>query len=114
MTTRSPRRQPLTGKQRRYLRALAHDQKPLVQVGHGGLTQGVLKAVDTALVTHELIKIKLLKECPDDAADLIPRLEQGTRSQVAQHIGRTLLLYRRRDKDPKITLPDAAARTKNE
>lgn len=113
MTTRSARVPPLTGKQRRYLRALAHDQKPLVQIGHEGLTDGVLKAVDAALTTHELLKVKLLKECPEDASDVIPRLEKDTRSQVAQHIGRTLLVYRRRAKDPKITLPDAAAGTKS-
>lgn len=96
---------PLTGKQRRYLRSLAHDQKPVIQIGHSGLTKGVLQAVDAALATHELIKIKLLTECPEDVDVITPKLERATRSSVAQAIGRTLVVYRRRAENPKIALP---------
>lgn len=99
----------LTGKQRRHLRALAHDLKPLIQVGHAGLTQGVLEALDGALETHELVKVKLLSECPDQASALIPRVEENTRSSVAQVIGRTLVVYRRRKEKPVIVLPKASA-----
>ena len=95
----------LTGKQRRYLRALAHDKKPVVQIGHQGLTGSVLDAVDAALVTHELIKVRVQKECPDEVSDLAPIIEEKTRSSVAQTIGKTLVIYRRRVNDPKIVLP---------
>jgi RNA-binding protein len=96
---------PLTGKQRSYLRSLAHKLKPVVQVGHQGATEGVLAAVEVALERHELIKVKVSGEAEADAADVAPELEKGTRSQVAQIIGHTVVLYRRRDKDPKIVLP---------
>jgi RNA-binding protein len=102
----------LTGKQRRYLRALAHDQKPVVQVGHAGLTDAVLHAIDEALETHELIKVRVFAESGADARAMVPRVEAVTRANVAHVIGHTLLVYRRRKKEPKIELPKAKAKAK--
>jgi RNA-binding protein len=48
----------LTGRQRQHLRGLAHAFEPLVHVGGGGVTDGVLRAVDTALRAHELVKVR--------------------------------------------------------
>ncbi len=96
---------PLTGKQKSYLRSLAHKLKPVVQIGHHGVTEGVLAAVEVALEQHELIKVKVAGEADVDASEIAPELERGTKSQLAQLIGHTLVLYRRRDKDPKISLP---------
>jgi RNA-binding protein len=95
----------LTGKQRRYLRALAHELSPVVQIGHQGLTEAVLKAVDQALETHELIKVRVLVDTKDEALALVPDVEAKLKAAVAQVIGHTLLVYRRRKKDPKIQLP---------
>src|SRR5690349_9131036 len=50
---------PLTGKQKSHLRSLAHALKPVVQIGHQGLTAGVVAALDVALERHELIKAKV-------------------------------------------------------
>jgi RNA-binding protein len=99
--------QKLTGKQRSFLRALAHPLKPVVQIGHGGLTDAVLTAIDGALQTHELIKIKITGTDEASAADLAPEIEARTRSSVAQVIGKTLVVYRGRKKDPVIVLPKA-------
>ena len=96
----------LTGKQRRFLRALGHTLKPVVQVGHAGLTEPVLKAIDQALTTHELIKIKVAAEASEGADALAEPIEQAARSTVAQVVGRTLLVYRGRKKKPSIVLPD--------
>jgi RNA-binding protein len=96
----------LTGKQRSFLRALAHPLKPVVHIGHGGLTEAVLKAIDGALQTHELIKIKFGGDDEEvSAADLAPEIEQRTRSTIAQVIGKTIVVYRGRKKDPVIVLP---------
>ncbi len=96
---------PLTGKQKSYLRSLAHKLKPVVQIGHHGVTEGVLAAVEVALERHELIKVKVAGEAEVDAAAIAPELEKGAKCQLAQLIGHTLVLYRRREKDPKISLP---------
>jgi RNA-binding protein len=100
----------LTGKQRSFLRALAHPLKPVVQVGHGGLTDSVLAAIDGALSTHELIKVRITGKEDASAAELAPEVEARTRSSVAQVIGKTLVVYRARRKDPVIVLPKASAK----
>ncbi len=46
----------LKGFQKKYLKGLAHSKKPLVFVGQKGVTPTLIKAVDEALGTHELIK----------------------------------------------------------
>jgi RNA-binding protein len=101
---------PLTGKQRSFLRALAHPLKPVVQIGHGGLTDSVLAAIDGALSTHELIKVRITGKEDASAAELALEVETGTRSTVAQVIGKTLVVYRARKKDPVIVLPKAGAK----
>lgn len=95
----------LSGKQRRYLRSLGHELSPVVQIGHQGLTEAVLSAIDQALETHELIKVRALVDTKDEALALVPDVEAKLKAAVAQVIGHTLLVYRRRKKDPKIQLP---------
>ncbi len=99
-----PARPPLTGKQRRKLRALGHHLEPVVQLGKHGLTEAATAAVDAALTQHELVKVRLGTECPDDRADVAERLGAPLRAEVAQLLGRTILVYRRHPKKPKIAL----------
>jgi len=96
---------PLTGKQKSFLRALAHKLKPVVQIGHQGVTDGVLAALGVALDRHELIKVKVAGEAEVDAAEIAPKLAKGTKSQLVQIIGHTVVLYRRHPDSPKIVLP---------
>jgi RNA-binding protein len=96
---------PLTGKQRRHLRALGHTLEPVVQIGKQGLTETVIAAVDEALGRHELIKVRIGTECPEDREEVASRIGPAVKGQVAQILGRTLLLYRRHPKEPKIQLP---------
>jgi RNA-binding protein len=98
---------PLTGKHKSYLRSLAHPLKPVVRIGHQGLTAGVLSALDVALERHELIKVKVAGDSEVDADELGPEIEKRTGCRLAQIIGHTLVLYRRRQQDPKIALPRA-------
>ena len=51
----------LTNGQRRHLRGLGHHLRPVVQIGHHGLTEGLVTALDKALETHELVKVKALE-----------------------------------------------------
>ncbi len=95
----------LTGKQRRHLRSLGHNLDPVVQIGKQGLTEGVTQAVDQALATHELVKVRVGTECPDDRRDVAERLGPLVKGEVAQLLGRTILIYRKHPKKPVITLP---------
>lgn len=102
---RVPLGEPLTGKQRRYLRSLGHELEPLVQLGKQGLTPHVLDAIDEALARHELVKIRLGTECPDERDDVAEKLGPALSAHVAQTIGRTILAYRRHLQKPVIHLP---------
>ena len=104
---RVPLGAPLTGKQRRYLRALGHGLEPLVQLGKHGLTTTVTGAIDAALARHELVKVRLGTECPAERDDVADKLGPELSAHVAQTIGRTILLYRRHPKEPVIQLPKA-------
>jgi RNA-binding protein len=95
----------LTGKQRRHLRALGHNLDPVVQIGKQGVTDGAIAATSDALEQHELVKVRVGTECPEEPDTVAEALAPGTSSEVAQRLGRTILLYRRHPKEPKIKLP---------
>lgn len=97
----------LTGKQRHHLRGLAHALKPIVQVGKGGVDDGLIGAIDQALTDHELIKVKVGESAGVDRHEVADELAAATRSEVAQVLGNIVLLYRPDPEEPKIVLPKA-------
>jgi len=97
----------LTPKQKQYLKALAHPLKPLVQVGTKGMGDGLFEQVAVQLAAHELIKVRFNTECAVEPADVADELATRTDSQLVQKQGRTLVLYRPRDREPTIVLPSA-------
>ncbi len=89
------KKQELTGSQRKYLRALAHPLKPVVLIGSRGFTEAVTKALDEALLKHELVKIKF----NDDKTKAFKvttntALEKATNSHLVGMIGHTAIYYR--------------------
>ena len=97
----------LSGAALRKLRALGHALSPVVAIGKEGLTDALVAAADSAIATHELVKVKIQREAPVDRHEAGIELAARTGSVLAQVIGRTLLLYRRHAKKPKIELPVA-------
>jgi RNA-binding protein len=95
---------PLDGKQRRKLRALGHHLAVVVQVGQEGVTPGVLAALEQALWDHELVKVKLASEDRETRQEQTEALSFGTGSEVAQVLGRTVLLYKPNPDEPRIAL----------
>ena len=98
----------LKGFQKKYLRGLAHNLKPVVIIGQKGLTDELIKTADQALEKHELIKIKFneFKE-KDQKTEITEELCKGTKSEAAGTIGHIVILYREQT-DPekkKILLP---------
>jgi RNA-binding protein len=95
----------LTGKQRRHLRALGHHLHPVVQIGQDGVSDAVVGQADVQLDAHELIKVKVGESSPQDRHETADMLAARTQAQVAQVLGRTVLLYRPRKDKPQIVLP---------
>lgn len=108
-STAGPYDRGMTGKDRRYLRGLAHPLSAVVIVGQQGLSDGVVRQIDTALTDHELIKVRLSSECPVDRAEAATVLAERTGAELAGTIGHVLILYRPHPERPRIVLPGQGA-----
>jgi len=95
----------MTGKQRRYLRAIAHSIKPLVNLGKRGLSRETKFEIKSQLFDHELIKLKILDTCPLSKKECTEELSCDNNIEVVQVIGKILLLYSQNPEDPKIKIP---------
>lgn len=95
----------LTGKQKRYLRGLAHHLNPVVALGKEGLTEAVERKTHLELEQHELVKVKVGDGCLEPASEVGVALAERCNAALVQVIGHVVVLYRRRKKDPQIVLP---------
>ena len=95
----------MTSKQRAFLRGQANGMDPILHAGKGGIGDAMVKQADDALTARELIKGRVLETAPETARELAEALAAATRAEVVQVIGRTFVLYRRNEKEPKIHLP---------
>jgi RNA-binding protein len=84
----------LNGKERAELRSEAHHLSPTVHVGQHGLTPTLIGALDDALRTRELVKVKLRTKNEAKPKDVANSLALATNSAVVQVIGRTATLFR--------------------
>jgi len=96
----------LTGKQKRFLRAKAHHEKPLFQIGKGGVNENLTKQLDDLLEKRELIKVAVLQNCLEEKDDIAVQLVDGTDASLVQIIGNTIVLYRESLENKTITLPN--------
>ena len=98
----------MTSKQRAYLKSIAMTTEASCQIGKAGLTEEIIAQADEALAARELVKISVLKTCPDDARAMGEAIAEATASAVVQVIGRKIVLYREgKDDKKKIVLPPA-------
>ena len=77
----------------------------MLHLGKSGLADNVVRQAARALEAHELIKVRFLEGFADRPKDGAETLAAATGSEVAGSIGRTALLYRRREEKPEIELP---------
>ncbi len=94
----------LTGKQKNYLRGLAHNINPIITIGSNGLSEAVLNELKAALEYHELLKIKLPADDKATKASLMATICTETTSEPVQLIGRVGVIYKQSEKQ-KIIIP---------
>ena len=82
----------LTSKQRARLKSIAASTETILQIGKGGVWEQLVKQVDDALTARELVKLRALEPAPEEPGEL------------AQALGRRLVLYRKNHKKPVILL----------
>lgn len=95
----------LTGKQKRYLRSLAHHLTPIFQVGKSGVNDHLITHIEQALEARELIKVSVLNNCLEDAGDIAEELAARSGAELVQKIGRTVVLYKESKENKTIELP---------
>lgn len=95
----------LTGKQKRYLRSLAHHLDPIFQIGKGGLNEHLFRHVEEAIETRELIKVSVLNNSLEEAREIAPELAEKTGCELVQVIGKTIVLYKESKDHKTIELP---------
>ncbi|MCL1948478.1 MAG: ribosome assembly RNA-binding protein YhbY [Turicibacter sp.] len=95
----------LTGKQKNYLRGIAHKLQPIIQIGKGGVNDMLLKTIEDALEARELIKVSVLQNCMEAPKILAPAIAEAVGGEVVQVIGRTLVFYKESNNKKEIVLP---------
>ncbi len=94
----------LTPKNRATLKSLANGLNPTVILGKGELKDTTIEAINNGLEAHELIKIRILNTQGEETKDLAAEITKLTKSELVAIIGRTILLFKRNNKHPKIVL----------
>jgi RNA-binding protein len=90
----------LSSGERRALKARAHPLEPTVLVGSGGLTAAVAGEIDRSLSAHELIKVRILGDNREAREDILKRICDDLDASPVQHIGKILVVYRRKPEAP--------------
>ncbi|MGZ4106629.1 MAG: ribosome assembly RNA-binding protein YhbY [Tumebacillaceae bacterium] len=95
----------LTGKQKRYLRSLAHHVVPVTQVGKGGVSDNMIDQINMALESKELIKVSILQNCEEDKKVVASDLAERSGAELVQLIGKQVVLYKESQENKQIVLP---------
>ncbi|MGE4453783.1 MAG: YhbY family RNA-binding protein [Sphaerochaeta sp.] len=78
---------------RNFLRSQAHPLKPIVMIGKEGLDERIVKAMNEALESHELVKVKF-QAFKDELRPLSEQLAERTGSEVVSIIGFIATFYK--------------------
>ena len=89
---------------KKHLRRLGHNLKPVVTIAGKGLTDNVGTEIERALADHELIKVKLSVGDRDAKKALTDQICQQYGTLLVQSIGHVVLLYRKaKTPNPKLS-----------
>lgn len=94
----------LTSKQRAKLKSIASTADTIGQIGKLGLNDTTYEQVSQALAARELVKYRVLENCPLSPREAAELLAEKTGAQVVQVIGSRIVLYRPNPEKPVIQL----------
>ena len=95
----------LTESQKKYLRGLGHQLKPVVTVADAGLSESLLKEFNSTIDHHELIKVRVRDGDRATRDATLHALCKTAKAELVARIGSVALIYRRNDEKPKIPMP---------
>src|SRR5690554_1887844 len=102
----------ITSQERRALRAAAHPLRPVVQIGEKGLTDAVLKEIETHLAAHGLIKVRVAGDDRDERQGMYTGICDALSCAPVQMLGKTLIIYRPSEKTQSILKPAPEPQTR--
>ena len=98
----------LSESQKKYLRGLGHQLKPVIMVGESGLSATLVAEFESTLTHHELIKVRVRVGDRQSRDRMIEELCTTAGAELVQRIGNMALVYRANPKKKKnrILLPN--------
>jgi RNA-binding protein len=84
---------------------MAHDLKPFVMIGQHGLSDSVVNELESTLLKHELLKIKLRVSDRKEKQQIVDKIILLSKAVLVQVIGGVLVIYRPFEDNPNIILP---------
>ncbi len=95
----------LNSKQRSFLKSKAVSLNDTIFVGKEGITDNLIKQLESELKANELVKGKVLESSQTDVEDAAAELAKKTGSQVVHTIGRKFVLYKENRDAARYILP---------
>ena len=95
----------LSEPQKKFLRGLGHQLKPVIMVSDDGLSESLMKEFDSTIKHHELIKVRVRAGDRETRDNIISELCKEGAAELVARIGNVALIYRRNDEKPQIPLP---------
>ncbi len=93
----------LNSKQRQFLKAQAHSLNPVVLLGSDGLSEAVVKELDSTIEHHELVKIRV--NAGEGRTEQAEEAARAVNAELVQVVGRVAVLFRQRKQDSRFILP---------
>ena len=82
----------ITGKQRAYLRKMAHQLEPIFQIGKEGVTDAFIDGLNKALTKREILKVHILETAMLDTRDTCNYVAERLGAEPVQAIGNKFIV----------------------
>jgi RNA-binding protein len=89
----------ITKQQRERLRRMAHDLRPIAQIGKQGPTATLVTSIEQAIAVHELVKVKFM-DFKEERHDVSRAIAEQIGAELVTVIGNVAIFYRE-NPDPK-------------
>ncbi len=84
----------ITTKQRAYLKSVAQNLKPVLNIGKENLNENTIKEVENYLSKHELMKIKILQNSTESAKEVMDFICLRLEADPVLVVGKILIIYK--------------------
>lgn len=89
----------ITKQQREQLRRMAHDLRPIAQIGKQGPTPTLITSIDEAITANELVKVKFM-DFKEERREVTQSIAEKLGAEIVTIIGNVAIFYREHP-DPK-------------